>query len=76
MNEASLQQYSIKSNTAKSVMNDTETLSNTEMLNRIGHITRILHDSLTGLGLNEILEKVALGMPDARDRLNYVAKMT
>ncbi|OIR00953.1 chemotaxis regulator CheZ [mine drainage metagenome] len=47
-----------------------------EMLNRIGHVTRALHDSLSGLGLDKILEQVAQDIPDARDRLNYVARMT
>jgi chemotaxis protein CheZ len=57
-----------------------ETLSdispNGDMLNRIGHVTRILHDSLSGLGLDHILDQVAKDIPDARDRLNYVARMT
>jgi chemotaxis protein CheZ len=49
---------------------------NDEMLNRIGHVTRVLHDSLRGLGLDKILEQVAHDIPDARDRLSYVARMT
>ncbi|MEQ1767385.1 MAG: protein phosphatase CheZ [Methylotenera sp.] len=49
---------------------------NDEMLNRIGHVTRTLHDSLRGLGLEKILEQVATDIPDARDRLAYVARMT
>ena len=47
-----------------------------EMLNRIGHVTRVLHDSLSGLGLEKIIEQVAQDIPDARDRLDYVARMT
>ncbi len=47
-----------------------------EMLTRIGHVTRTLHDSLRGLGLDKIMEQVAQDIPDARDRLKYVAKMT
>jgi len=47
-----------------------------EMLNRIGYVTRTLHDSLSGLGLDKILEQVAQDIPDTRDRLNYVARMT
>ena len=53
-----------------------ELTNNTEMLNRIGHVTRMLHDSLSGLGLGKILEQVAVDIPNARDRLNYVARMT
>lgn len=49
---------------------------NDELLNRVGHVTRLLHDSLRGLGLDKILEQVAQDIPDARDRLSYVAKMT
>jgi len=49
---------------------------NDEMLNRIGQVTRALHDNLRGLGLDKILEQVAQDIPDARDRLNYVARMT
>lgn len=49
---------------------------NDEMLNRIGQVTRTLHDSLSGLGLDKILEQVAQDIPDTRDRLNYVARMT
>ncbi len=49
---------------------------NDEMLNRIGHVTRVLHDNLSGLGLDKIMEQVAQDIPDARDRLNYVARMT
>lgn len=47
-----------------------------EMLNRIGQVTRSLHDSLRGLGFDKMLEQVAQEIPDARDRLNYVARMT
>jgi chemotaxis protein CheZ len=49
---------------------------NDDMLSRIGHVTRVLHDSLSGLGLDKILEQVAQDIPDARDRLAYVARMT
>jgi len=47
-----------------------------DMLVRIGHMTRNLHDSLRGLGFDRLLEKAASDMPDARDRLEYVAHMT
>lgn len=47
-----------------------------EMLTRIGHVTRALHDNLRGLGFDKMLEQVASEIPDARDRLNYVARMT
>jgi len=47
-----------------------------QFLARIGHMTRSLHDNLRGLGFDRLLEKAASEMPDARDRLEYVAMMT
>lgn len=47
-----------------------------KVINRIGHMTRALHDSLRELGYDKNLEKAASSIPDARDRLNYVATMT
>lgn len=47
-----------------------------EMLTRVGHITRTLHDSLRELGFDKVLEQVSIDIPDVKDRLNYVAKMT
>lgn len=47
-----------------------------EVIARIGYMTRILHDSLRGLGLDKALEEVTQEIPDARDRLNYVVRMT
>lgn len=46
------------------------------LISRIGHLTRTLHDALRELGYDRLLEKTAAAIPDARDRLNYVAKMT
>lgn len=43
---------------------------------RVGHMTRLLHDSLRGLGFDNLLERAAEDIPDARDRLDYVAKMS
>lgn len=47
-----------------------------KVLNQIGHMTRTLHNTLRELGLNKQIEKAAASIPDARDRLNYVATMT
>ena len=47
-----------------------------ELLVRVGHMTRLLHDSLRGLGLDKLLERAAEDIPDARDRLDYVAKLS
>jgi len=46
------------------------------VMSRIGHLTRMLHDTLRELGYDRLLEKTAAAMPDARDRLDYVVKMT
>lgn len=48
----------------------------TKVINQIGHMARTLHDALRELGLNKEIEKAAASIPDARDRLNYVATMT
>lgn len=47
-----------------------------EFLVRVGHMTRTLHDSLRGLGLDKLIERAAHDIPDARDRLDYVARMS
>jgi chemotaxis protein CheZ len=47
-----------------------------DMLARVGQMTRMLHDNLRGLGFDRIIAKAAHDIPDARDRLDYVAKMT
>ncbi|MFM9835439.1 MAG: protein phosphatase CheZ [Methylophilaceae bacterium] len=49
---------------------------NEDMLNRIGQLTRGLHESIRALGVDKMIEKAAHEIPDARERLNYVAKMT
>jgi len=46
------------------------------VFNEIGHLTRALHDSLRDLGFDKNLQKAASAIPDARDRLNYIATMT
>lgn len=60
----------------KSVADSTAGAANEEVLSRIGHMTRSLHDSLRGLGLDKLIEKAATDIPDARDRLDYVARMS
>lgn len=62
----------------------TETISDSsgeacsdKVFSSLGHMTRKLHDTLRELGYDKSLEKVAEGLiPDARDRLNYIAAMT
>jgi chemotaxis protein CheZ len=53
-----------------------DSASHDEVLSRIGHMTRALHESLRGLGLDKLIEKAASDIPDARDRLDYVARLS
>ena len=48
----------------------------TDVISRVGQMTRALHDALRGLGIDKKLESAAAAVPDARDRLAYVASMT
>lgn len=47
-----------------------------EVLARVGLMTRSLHDSLRGLGFDQLIASASHDIPDARDRLDYVARMT
>jgi chemotaxis protein CheZ len=47
-----------------------------ELLNRIGQLTRTLHESLRELGYDRVVEEAASSIPDARERLAYVATLT
>lgn len=48
----------------------------TLVFNRLGHMARQLHDTLRELGYDKMLEETARQMPDARQRLTYIAQMT
>ncbi|MBA0204444.1 protein phosphatase CheZ [Pectobacterium aroidearum] len=50
--------------------------SATEIISRIGQLTRMLRDSLKELGLDNAIAEAAEAIPDARDRLDYVVQMT
>lgn len=57
----------------------TPTLSNDsaeQLIIRIGNLTRMLRDNMRELGLDKEIERAAQAIPDARDRLNYIAAMT
>jgi chemotaxis protein CheZ len=43
---------------------------------QVGHLTRQLHDTLRELGYDRSIERAVGKMPDARDRLNYISKLT
>lgn len=43
---------------------------------RIGQMTRQVHNTLRELGYDEALQEAASAIPDARQRLNYIAQLT
>jgi chemotaxis protein CheZ len=47
-----------------------------EVIRQIGEITRKLHDSVAQMGLMGDLQAATQALPDARSRLNYIAKKT
>lgn len=47
-----------------------------EIFSRIGHLTRLLRDSMVSLGLDQAIMDAAEAIPDARDRLSYVVGKT
>jgi chemotaxis protein CheZ len=49
---------------------------NDRILARIGQLTRVVHDSMLELGLDKSFEHAAAALPDARERLLYIATMT
>jgi chemotaxis protein CheZ len=46
------------------------------LLTKLGQLTRTLHESLRELGYDRLVEQAASSIPDARERLTYVAAMT
>lgn len=56
---------------------DAEARMNEPYYSQIGHLTRKLHDTLHELGYDKNVEKAVNTMiPDAKDRLSYIAAMT
>ncbi len=47
-----------------------------ELIHRIAMVTRTLRVSMRELGLDQAIQDAAHAIPDARDRLHYVAQMT
>lgn len=46
------------------------------MYTQIGQLTRKLHDAMRDVGYDKSLERVAEAIPDAKDRLSYIASLT
>jgi len=55
---------------------ETATATQEAVFNRLGQLTRKLHDSLRELGYDKALEDTARQIPDAQERLQYIARMT
>lgn len=51
-------------------------MASPEVVQKLGEITRLLHDTLQQLGVMPMLQVAADGIPDARSRLAYVATKT
>lgn len=47
-----------------------------DLIHRVASVTRMLRDSMRELGLDHAIKEAAHAIPDARDRLHYVARMT
>ncbi|NYT81029.1 protein phosphatase CheZ [Alcaligenaceae bacterium] len=47
-----------------------------DLIHRIASLTRMLRQSMRELGLDQAIKDAAHAIPDARDRLHYVARMT
>jgi len=63
-------------NVATAETGSTDTHTADRLIKQVGQLTRALHDSLRELGYNKRLEEAAAKIPDAQDRLAYVAYMT
>ena len=46
------------------------------VFNRVGHMARMLHDTLGQLGYDKLIQNTVSALPDAKDRLAYVANLT
>lgn len=57
-------------------MNHNPALSPDQAFDRLGQITRQLHEAMNHLGVDVHLHRIAHEIPDARDRLAYVGQMT
>ncbi|TAL81036.1 MAG: protein phosphatase CheZ [Candidimonas sp.] len=47
-----------------------------DLIHRIAQLTRMLREGMRELGLDQAIKDAAQAIPDARDRLRYVASMT
>ncbi len=57
-------------------LNEAQDVASAQVFNRIGTMTRELHNTLRELGYERALEDAAKAIPDARQRLAYIVQMT
>lgn len=53
-----------------------EWTSQERVFKQVGHMARQLHDTLGALGYDKLIEKTVSALPDAKDRLAYIANLT
>lgn len=59
------------------IIDDITNVRNTELFNSIGRLTRDLHNAISGVGDGaDVSQLTSFEIPDAKERLNYVVKMT
>ncbi|HNY39589.1 MAG TPA: protein phosphatase CheZ [Zoogloea sp.] len=69
-------EYSAADEEGSDVSDEAQSHSCNKVFNRIGVMTRQLHDTLRELGYDRSLQEAAHAIPDARQRLSYIAEMT
>lgn len=55
---------------------ESSSASSPDLIHRIASLTRMLRENMRELGLDQAIKNAAEAIPDARDRLRYVAHMT
>lgn len=61
---------------AAAAVQDTDWAGQEKVFNQVGQMARLLHDTLGALGYDKLLEKTVHALPDAKDRLTYIANLT
>ncbi len=61
---------------AVSVPRGDEWQGNNKVFQRVGSMARQLHDTLCELGYDKLVEDTVAALPDAKDRLAYIANLT
>ena len=64
------------SGAAKAEDASSEWPSQKQVFTQVGQMARQLHDTLGALGYDKLIEKTVNAIPDARDRLAYIANLT